>query len=109
MICPDRMEIKETFDEYKNCALCPRNCNVDRSIKPGFCRESDRLSIDSALIHRGEEPCISFNGGSGTIFFTGCSLRCPFCQNMQISQNPVDKKYFSTAQLVDIMEGLVNK
>ena len=103
------MDIRETFDEYKNCALCPRNCNVDRTVKPGFCRESGRLSIDSALIHHGEEPCISFNGGSGTIFFTGCSLRCPFCQNMQISHNPENKKYYSTAEFIDIMEGLIKK
>ncbi len=109
MIHSFSMEIRESFDEYRNCTLCPRSCGVDRSVKQGFCREGDRLSIDSALIHRGEEPCISFRGGSGTIFFTGCSLRCPFCQNMQISQEPLERRFYSTAQFVEIMEGLIKK
>lgn len=103
------MEIKENFTEYLNCGLCPKKCAVDRNVKQGFCREGAGLSIDSALIHHGEEPCISFKGGSGTVFFTGCSLRCPFCQNMQISQHALNKKYYTTAAFIGIMEGLIEK
>lgn len=65
--------IKEEFSEYKKCILCPRKCQVDRNSTKGFCGESSKLSISSYLLHRGEEPCISFGKGSGTIFFTGCS------------------------------------
>lgn len=105
------MQIKEEFEEYKSCMLCPKECRVNRDIKNGFCRESSKLSIDSALIHFGEEPPISCNKGSGTIFFTGCSLRCVFCQNMQISQNkePVEKKYYSTKELIGVINNLIKK
>ncbi len=75
------------FNAYRHCTLCPRECGIDRTVRQGFCGETDRLSINSALVHHGEEPPISFEKGSGTIFFTGCSLRCPFCQNMQISRS----------------------
>src|SRR4030042_989125 len=105
------MFIKKEFEEYKSCILCPRKCRINRDIKNGFCGESSRLSIDSALIHFGEEPPISCQKGSGTIFFTGCSLRCVFCQNMQISQNknPGKKKYYSTKELIDVIGNLINK
>ena len=87
---------------YENCALCPRNCGVDRTCeiagadktagfdnsarKYGFCGESAEIRAASACLHFGEEPPITVNGGSGTIFITGCNLRCAFCQNYQISQ-----------------------
>ncbi|HNZ27395.1 MAG TPA: radical SAM protein [Spirochaetota bacterium] len=89
------MNFREYFIEYENCLLCPRKCGVNRYRKAGFCGETAKLSVDSILLHKGEEPPISFKNGSGTIFFTGCSLRCPFCQNMQISQNPIDKKFYN--------------
>lgn len=72
---------------YKKCTQCPRNCGVDRTVKTGFCRETDELRIAFAGLHFGEEPLITVFGGSGTIFFTGCTLRCAFCQNFQISQD----------------------
>jgi putative pyruvate formate lyase activating enzyme len=84
---------------YKNCLLCPRRCGVDRTVfgkKPyggnhaaetGFCGAGAKLYAASASIHRGEEPPVSGEGGSGTIFISGCNLRCLFCQNYQISQN----------------------
>lgn len=71
---------------YRNCAQCPRKCGADRSLKCAFCGESDRLRIALACLHFGEEPLITVKGGSGTIFVTGCTLRCSFCQNYQISQ-----------------------
>lgn len=71
---------------YKNCTLCPRNCMVNRETTAGFCGEKADLKIAVACLHFGEEPLITVNGGSGTIFVTGCNLRCAFCQNYQISQ-----------------------
>lgn len=72
---------------YKNCTLCPRNCGIDRTAgKTGFCGETAVIKAASACLHFGEEPPITVNGGSGTIFLTGCNLRCAFCQNYQISQ-----------------------
>lgn len=70
---------------YKNCILCPRRCGVDRSQKRGFCGESDKLRAAKAYLHMWEEPCISGTRGSGTVFFTGCSLGCVYCQNGEIS------------------------
>lgn len=104
--------VKNLFLEYSNCNLCPRSCKVDRTKQLGICKESDKLSISAFLKHFGEEPPISFKNGSGTIFFTGCSLRCPFCQNMQISQKSKDKqmyntKYYTTKEFIDIMVSLI--
>ncbi|MBN2546384.1 MAG: radical SAM protein [Spirochaetes bacterium] len=96
------------FDLYKNCSLCPRSCGIDRTVKKGFCGETSDLSINAYLLHKGEEPCISHKNGSGTIFFTGCSLKCPFCQNKQISQLAVKKKYYGIDQFIGIITELIN-
>ena len=72
---------------YTHCTACPRNCGVDRTKTVGFCKEPAELRIAFAGLHFGEEPLVTVKGGSGTIFFTGCTLRCAFCQNYQISQN----------------------
>ncbi len=97
------------FELYKKCSLCPRNCNVNRYEKAGFCNEKAEISIDAALLHFGEEPPISFKNGSGTIFFTGCSLRCPFCQNMQISQNTQVKKIYTLEKFIEIIINLIQR
>jgi putative pyruvate formate lyase activating enzyme len=81
---------REALDAYKECRLCPRVCGVDRTggssnSRSGFCRESDRLHVSYIGPHFGEEPPLSGEKGSGTVFFTGCSLRCSYCQNYQIS------------------------
>ncbi|MEG6570661.1 radical SAM protein [Thermoanaerobacterium thermosaccharolyticum] len=68
------------------CNICPRNCNVDRSTKIGFCGMLSEIKVAKAYLHEWEEPCISGTRGSGTVFFTGCNLRCVFCQNYKISQ-----------------------
>ena len=70
-----------------NCNLCPRNCNVDRQLKSGFCGASDVL-VSRVAPHMWEEPCVSGQKGSGTIFFAGCNLRCRFCQNYDITVEP---------------------
>jgi putative pyruvate formate lyase activating enzyme len=74
------------IDIYDSCSLCPRNCLVNRnSGEHGFCRETSALRIADIVTHYGEEPPISGKNGSGTVFFSGCSLRCCYCQNYQIS------------------------
>ncbi|WP_304222096.1 radical SAM protein [Gracilinema caldarium] len=77
---------------YTSCTLCPRNCQVNRrSGQRGYCGESAELRIAVANIHRGEEPPLTGLGGSGTIFVTGCTLGCAFCQNWQISHSGMGK------------------
>ena len=69
------------------CTLCPRECNADRSKKNGFCKSGELAAIARADLHMWEEPCISGKNGSGTVFFSGCPLRCVFCQNHEISHS----------------------
>ena len=68
------------------CSLCPRMCNVDREITTGYCGVKKILRVARAALHFWEEPCISGEEGSGAVFFTGCNLRCVFCQNFQIAR-----------------------
>lgn len=79
-------------DVLKKCNLCPRNCLVDRSKTIGVCGMKDKLMIARASLHMWEEPCISGENGSGTIFFTGCNLKCIFCQNKDISTKLIGKE-----------------
>ena len=68
------------------CTLCPRDCRVDRTKgAEGVCRTGHLASVSHGLLHFGEEPVVSGKSGSGTIFFTGCNLKCLFCQNYQLS------------------------
>ena len=69
------------------CTLCPRRCGADREKgEAGFCGAGAELRLARAALHMWEEPCLSGGGGSGTVFFSGCSLRCVFCQNAEISR-----------------------
>ncbi|MEE4352724.1 MAG: 4Fe-4S cluster-binding domain-containing protein [Desulfatiglans sp.] len=88
---PKRMDMREF---YRNCRLCPRSCGANRLTKGGngnlgFCGETDRLRVAYVGPHFGEEPPISGTKGAGTVFLSGCSLRCSYCQNYQISQEGV--------------------
>lgn len=67
------------------CRLCPRVCGVDRSRKIGYCGMGNKITAAKTMLHQWEEPCISGNGGSGAVFFSGCVLRCAYCQNYEIS------------------------
>lgn len=67
------------------CTLCPRRCGIDRSVRTGFCGMGENAKIARAALHFWEEPCISGTRGSGAVFFSGCTLRCAYCQNWQIS------------------------
>ena len=68
-----------------NCELCPRRCGADRSKTQGFCGMGIQPKVVRASLHHWEEPCISGDNGSGTVFFSGCVMRCVFCQNHEIS------------------------
>lgn len=94
--------------DYKNCRLCPRNCRVDRSVAVGFCRETAELRVARAALHLWEEPCISGKNGSGTVFFSGCNLRCCYCQNSQISTGNTGK-VISAERLAEIFLELQKK
>jgi putative pyruvate formate lyase activating enzyme len=79
--------VKAAYQRLRSCDLCPHECGVDRITgKIGICRSGLLPKIAAASIHRGEEPPISGSNGSGTIFFSGCTLHCLFCQNFPISQ-----------------------
>lgn len=81
------------MEEIKyTCSICPRKCGIDRKTKRGFCGAGDLPRVAKAFLHMWEEPCISGTRGSGTIFFSGCNLKCAFCQNYPISQENYGKE-----------------
>lgn len=93
------------FNEYENCRLCPRGCGVNRHAgERGRCGETAGCRIASVNAHHGEEPSISGTGGSGTIFFSGCSCRCFFCQNHQISQEGLGEEWTPERLLARVQE-----
>ena len=88
---------------YARCLLCPRACGVDRlGSADGFCRESAAVRAAWAGLHYGEEPPVTGSGGSGTIFFTGCTLKCRYCQNDQLSRGGLGKE-LSVEELATLM------
>ena len=88
-------------DILKKCRLCPRNCLVNRYIDVGFCGASSDIKLARADLHYYEEPSISGISGSGAVFFSGCNLRCVFCQNYHIS-NECFGKFISIDRLANI-------
>lgn len=74
------------------CNICPRKCNTDRTKNTGVCGVSDTLRLARAGAHFWEEPCISGYGGSGAVFFSGCNMKCVFCQNFRISSGGFGKE-----------------
>lgn len=87
----------------KKCEMCPRACAVDReSGERGFCGAGNKYTVASVGLHRWEEPCISGTRGSGAIFFSGCNLRCVFCQNREISREIHGTEY-DEDRLIDAM------
>ncbi len=92
---------------YQNCTLCPRQCAVDRTAKQlGFCRCCDTALVAKTMLHHWEEPALAGSGGSGAIFFGGCTLGCKFCQNGAISHAPTGVPMDSVA-LRQAMEELI--
>ena len=85
-----------------NCHLCARGCGIDRTKGAlGFCKSTDKLKVSRAALHYWEEPCISGDRGSGTVFFSSCSLGCVYCQNYEISTGGAGKE-ITTARLSEI-------
>lgn len=90
------------------CSICPRHCNVDRSVNLGFCQSPDNFRVARAALHFWEEPCISGKEGSGTVFFSGCNLKCVFCQNNEISDENKGVE-ISDDKLISIFENLISQ
>ena len=96
-------------DKYENCRLCPRECGVNRLAgEKGMCGCDSKLYAAKAALHMWEEPCISGETGSGAVFFSGCNLRCVFCQNHNISNMSVAKE-ISVERLCEIFIELKDK
>lgn len=91
----------EQTENTHGCFLCPRRCGADRRLSPGFCGETDTVRVALWQKHMWEEPCISGTGGSGTVFFSGCNLRCVFCQNHDVSRGRLGRPV-TTDRLGDI-------
>lgn len=85
------------------CNICPRKCNADRTTRLGFCQSGEKMKISRIAPHFFEEPPISGKNGSGTVFFSGCNLRCVFCQNKDISRGASFGKEYSKAELIDAL------
>lgn len=90
---------------YNPCNLCPRLCGVDRNRQKGFCQSGNQIKVARAALHFWEEPCLSGSRGSGTVFFSGCTLRCCYCQNYSISIEGFGKEV-SPERLADMFEDL---
>lgn len=88
------------------CTLCPRNCKVDRKKATGVCNAPESYKIARAGLHFWEEPCISGKSGSGTVFFSGCSLKCVYCQNYILSHECYGKE-ISEKTLLNVFDKLV--
>lgn len=97
--------LMEPLLDIRNCHLCPRNCGVNREETPGTCGQKNKLRAARAALHHWEEPCISGTRGSGAVFFSGCTLKCCFCQNYKISQGDVGKE-ITVQRLADIFLSL---
>ena len=94
---------------YENCTLCPRQCGVDRTAgRLGFCRMPGQLRAAKAMLHYGEEPPISGAFGTGAVFFSGCTLRCVYCQNREISEGGKGKP-LTSVRLRAIFERLIDE
>lgn len=94
---------------YRHCTLCPRQCGVDRTAgKLGFCRCPDVALVAKTMLHHWEEPALAGAGGSGAIFFGGCTLGCKFCQNGVISHTPAGQA-MDSPQLRRAMEELIRQ
>lgn len=89
----------------EKCNLCPNACNADRSASAGVCGVTDEIRIAKVSLHPFEEPVLSGRNGSGTVFFCGCSLKCVFCQNYEVSR-AMRGKAVSPEELADIFRGL---
>ena len=92
---------------YVNCKLCPRVCGVNRGLgELGYCRCPDTALVAKTMLHKWEEPALAGNGGSGAVFFGGCTMGCRFCQNRDVSVGPCGTPV-TAEQLRRIFEELI--
>jgi putative pyruvate formate lyase activating enzyme len=91
-----------------NCNICPRNCSVNRYVSSGYCGAGVEVKVAKVFLHQWEEPCVSGERGSGTVFFTHCNLRCVYCQNYPISSQSVGKA-ITVERLAEIFLELQDK
>lgn len=91
------------------CSICPRKCGVDRSTDLGFCGAGEFPRVALSMLHRWEEPFISGTNGSGTVFFSGCNLRCVYCQNQDISRDGAIGEPANAEKLAQIYLSLQNQ
>ncbi len=88
----------------KNCNICPRHCNINRNYNNGFCNEQNTIKIAKIIKNfKWEEPCLSDKKGVLAIFFSGCNLRCDYCQNHEISRGQIGKNY-SINEFINLIE-----
>lgn len=92
----DRTQLEQSI-----CTICPRSCQVDRTVRAGYCGVTEQVKVARAGLHHWEEPCFSGTNGSGTVFFSGCSMHCVFCQNQKIA-NGLSGKEISLRRLAEI-------
>lgn len=90
------------------CSICPRNCGINRAETQGLCAVGEKIRVARAAPHFWEEPCISGENGSGTVFFSGCNLGCVYCQNYDVSHNAFGKEV-SEDGLKRIFDALIEK
>lgn len=90
------------------CSVCPRKCNADREQILGYCQSKNTFKLARAALHYWEEPCISGENGSGAVFFSGCNLRCAFCQNYKISRENIGLEV-TDEKLIEIFENLISQ
>jgi len=97
------------MNKLEKCNICPHNCNINRLEKQtGRCKATDKIKIALVSLHNFEEPCISGENGSGTIFFSNCNLKCVYCQNYEISHEGNGKE-ISIEELAEIFINQQNK
>jgi putative pyruvate formate lyase activating enzyme len=107
--------MEENWSElFRQCFLCPRECGVDRlqegeKSSAGFCRQDAQLRVAYVGPHFGEEPPLTGTHGSGTVFFTGCSLRCSYCQNFQISREGLGEVIELEGLLAKVEDMIIRK
>ena len=89
------------------CTLCPRQCRADRAVRPGFCGLGEEMRIARIAPHLWEEPPVSGTRGTGAVFFSGCTLRCVYCQNGEISHTGAGRP-FTTRKLYDALKRLAD-
>ena len=95
--------------DYTNCTLCPRRCGVDRTAgERGWCGAPGTALVAKAMLHKWEEPVLAGDGGSGAVFFGGCTLGCKYCQNRAISGSPVGTA-FTSGELRRLFQELIGQ